>query len=43
MMLPGDSEAFAVSDHQIAHIYVKDISRIDLVAKLCNPYQELHE
>ena len=32
-MLPGDSEAFAVSDHQIAHIYVKDISRIDLVAK----------
>ena len=33
MMLPGDSEAFAVSDHQIAHIYVKDISRIDLVAK----------
>ena len=33
MMLPGDSEAFAVSDHQIAHIYVRDISRIDLVAK----------
>ena len=27
-MMPGESEAFAVSDHQLAHIYVRDRSRI---------------
>jgi predicted AlkP superfamily pyrophosphatase or phosphodiesterase len=30
----GASAAFAVSDHQIAHIYVNDISRLDRVRKL---------
>lgn len=30
----GASEAFAVADHQIAHIYVKDNSRIDEVKQL---------
>jgi len=32
---PGASEAFAVSDHQIAHVYVKRPERIDEVARLC--------
>ncbi len=30
----GASDAFAMSDHQVAHIYVKDPKRIDKVAKL---------
>jgi len=30
----GASEAFAVADHQIAHIYVKDPKRIDEIAAL---------
>jgi predicted AlkP superfamily pyrophosphatase or phosphodiesterase len=28
MMMPGDCEAFAVADHQLAHIYVRDAARI---------------
>jgi predicted AlkP superfamily pyrophosphatase or phosphodiesterase len=32
---PGASEAFAVADHQIAHIYVKRPERIAEVAALC--------
>ena len=28
MMMPGDSDAFAVADHQLAHIYVRDRARI---------------
>jgi predicted AlkP superfamily pyrophosphatase or phosphodiesterase len=28
---PGASEAFAVADHQIAHVYVRDARRIDAV------------
>lgn len=30
----GASEAFAVSDHQIAHVYVKDPSKLETVRKL---------
>jgi predicted AlkP superfamily pyrophosphatase or phosphodiesterase len=32
---PGASEAFAVADHQIAHVYVKRPERIAEVAALC--------
>ncbi len=28
----GASQAFAVADHQVAHVYVKDASRVDAVA-----------
>ncbi|NNE01153.1 MAG: alkaline phosphatase family protein [Pirellulaceae bacterium] len=31
MLMPGESEAFAVADHQLAHIYVRDPARIDEV------------
>ena len=34
MLMPGESDAFAVADHQVAHIYVRDPSRIDDVKKL---------
>ena len=35
MLLPGESDAFAVADHQLAHVYVRDPARIDEVrAKL---------
>lgn len=34
MMMPGESEAFAVADHQLAHVYVRDSRRIDEVQKL---------
>lgn len=33
MMMPGESQAFAVADHQLAHIYVRDRSRIDEVRR----------
>jgi predicted AlkP superfamily pyrophosphatase or phosphodiesterase len=34
-LLPGESDAFAVADHQLAHVYVRDPARIDEVrAKL---------
>ncbi len=33
-LLPGESAAFAVSDHQVAHIYVRDPSRRDEVREL---------
>jgi predicted AlkP superfamily pyrophosphatase or phosphodiesterase len=33
MMMPGDSAAFAVADHQIAHVYVRNPGMIDEVAK----------
>jgi predicted AlkP superfamily pyrophosphatase or phosphodiesterase len=29
MLMPGESEALAVADHQLAHIYVRDPARID--------------
>src|SRR5690606_37293819 len=31
----GASAAFAVADHQIAHVYVRDRARLPEVAKLC--------
>jgi predicted AlkP superfamily pyrophosphatase or phosphodiesterase len=34
MLMPGDSAAFAVADHQLAHIYVRDPSRIAEVRQL---------
>ncbi len=33
MMMPGESDAFAVADHQLAHVYVRDSDMIDEVAK----------
>lgn len=33
MMMPGESDAFAVADHQLAHVYVRDPDKIDEVAK----------
>lgn len=33
-LIPGESPAFAVADHQLAHIYVRDASRIEEVRKL---------
>lgn len=34
MMMPGESTAFAVADHQLAHIYVRDQARIHEVGDL---------
>jgi len=34
MLIPGDSAAFAVADHQLAHIYIRDKSRIGAVREL---------
>lgn len=34
MMIPGESAAFAVADHQLAHVYVRDASRRDEVRSL---------
>jgi predicted AlkP superfamily pyrophosphatase or phosphodiesterase len=34
MLFPGDSEAFAVVDHQLAHLYVRDRSRMEEVRSL---------
>ena len=31
VLIPGESSAFAVCDHQLAHVYVNDLSRIDEV------------
>lgn len=31
MILPGECEAFAVADHQLAHVYVRERKRIDEV------------
>ena len=33
-LLPGDSAAFAVADHQVAHLYVRDPKMIDEVAAM---------
>ena len=33
-LLPGDSAAFAVADHQVAHLYVRDPSMVDEVAAM---------
>ena len=34
MLIPGQCDAFAVADHQLAHVYVSDPSRIDEVQSL---------
>ncbi len=34
MLMPGESEAFAVADHQLAHVYVRDPNRIADVQSL---------
>lgn len=34
MLIPGESEAFAVADHQVAHIYVRNADRIAEVQSL---------
>ena len=34
MMIPGESAAFAIADHQLAHVYVRDASRRDEVRSL---------
>ena len=34
MLDPGASEAFAVADHQVAHVYIKDAAKIGAVKKL---------
>ena len=39
----GASDAFAVADHQIAHIYVKDPNRIDEVAALVSDLDGVEE
>ncbi len=31
MLMPGESQAFAVADHQLAHVYVNDSSLVDAV------------
>ena len=33
-LIPGESDAFAVADHQLAHIYIRDKNRIPNVRKL---------
>ena len=33
LMMPGESDAFAVADHQLAHVYVRNTEMIDEVAK----------
>lgn len=32
MLMPGESEAFAVADHQLAHVYVRDRAKVNEVA-----------
>lgn len=34
MLEPGESDAFAVADHQLAHVYVRNPDRLDEVASL---------
>ena len=34
ILLPGDSKAFAVVDHQVAHLYVRDPSMLEEVRRL---------
>lgn len=34
MLMPGDSQAFAVADHQVAHVYVRDKENIPKVRNL---------
>ena len=34
MLMPADSDAFAVADHQLAHIYVRDAGRVEEVRRM---------
>lgn len=34
MLMPGESEAFAVADHQLAHLYVRDQSSLSRIRSL---------
>tara|TARA_R110002049_G_scaffold2750_10_gene22446 strand:+ start:91095 stop:92390 length:1296 start_codon:yes stop_codon:yes gene_type:complete len=34
MLMPGESKAFAVADHQLAHVYVRDANQINHVRQL---------
>ena len=34
MLMPGESEAFAVADHQLAHLYVRDRSSVPRIRSL---------
>ena len=34
MLIPTECGALAIADHQIAHVYVRDLTRRDEVAKL---------
>lgn len=31
MLMPGESQAFAVADHQLAHVYINDTSQLEAV------------
>lgn len=42
MLMPGDSRAFAVCDHQVAHVYVKSKSDISTVRNLLESQPEVH-
>jgi hypothetical protein len=35
LLEPGASEAFAVCDHQVAHLYVRDLQNVERFARLC--------
>lgn len=35
MLDPGASRAFAVADHQVAHVYVRDPADLEIVRELC--------
>ena len=32
---PGASDAFALADHQVAHVYVRDRGQIDRISRIC--------
>ena len=39
----GASDAFAVADHQVAHVYVRDTGRVDAVRALCRRIDGVEE
>lgn len=42
MLLPGESTAFAVSDHQVAHIYVRDTAQREPIRQLLTSTPGIH-
>ena len=38
MLMPGESEAFAVADHQLAHLYVRDRSSVPRIRSLVESF-----